>query len=162
MVIEEFANRIKQVGVLYVDVYPYFIDPTGNITFLVLKRRDDVQLPGSWQAISGKIWQNEKIRHAFIRQVKDKTGLLPVELFKIDNVNVFYDDYYDTMVPAAACRLESQRVTLDPSLHTEYRWIRADEAALLLVWPNQLKNINQIREAVASSSFSLFHKLSIS
>jgi hypothetical protein len=44
-------------------------------------------------------------------------------LYKLDTVNIFYDEFYDTvmLVPAAAARLASRDVKLDTSLHCEHR-----------------------------------------
>ena len=49
-----FGELLRPVGVLYVDVYP-FRRCSGGVEFLVVRRRDDVVMPGSWQALSGKL-----------------------------------------------------------------------------------------------------------
>ena len=113
MSLESFKNRIKPLGVLYVDIYPYRLDSTGNPEFLALKRNNTVELASTWQAISGKIHEDETIRAAMWRQCEEKLGLTPKRLFKIDFVNVFYDDFYDTVmhVPTAAAELSDSQTT---------------------------------------------------
>src|SRR5215211_1163838 len=42
--------------ILYVDVYPYWIDPgSGEARFLALHRHENVQLGDTWQPVCGKI-----------------------------------------------------------------------------------------------------------
>jgi ADP-ribose pyrophosphatase YjhB (NUDIX family) len=163
--IEQFSNRVKAVGVLYVDLYPYYLDPaSGEVYFLLLKRRADVELPGSWQAVSGKIRERERIRQAFVRQLAEKTGLVPVELFKLDHVSMFYDDHYDAvmLVPTAACRVESMDVTLDASLHAEHRWVPSSEVGKFVVWENQVQVMHSVEAMVRNSKhISQFHRLAI-
>jgi dATP pyrophosphohydrolase len=162
---EKFASRAKSVGVLYVDLYPYFLDEaSGEPLFLLLKRRGDGELQDSWQAISGKIKESEKIRHAFIRQLKEKTGLVPLELYKLDHVSMFYDDYYDTvmLVPNAICRVASMDVTLDCSVHVDFKWVRVAETSSFVVWDNQLQVLATIEALVRNPGrLSKFHRLSL-
>lgn len=164
MSLEKFKDRVKPVGVLYVDVYPYNIDSQGNVKYLILRRNVGVELEGSWQQVTGKIMEGEKIRQSFLRQVKDKTGQIPTKLFKIEKVSTYYDDYYDTvmMVPCAACELEIRSVQLDDSLHKEYKWADFEEAMDLLLWHNQKEALQIIDRMVNNPSLiSKFHYLKI-
>lgn len=164
MNIDDFQARSKRPGILYVDVYPFHLDEQGLLRFLVLRRRDDVQLPGSWQPVSGKIREGERIREAFVRQVRIKTGQAPVELYKLDIVNSFYDDYYDTVmfVPCAACRLPTTDVTFSEEFHQDARWVTKDEASALLEWAVQIECIEQVSRRLSSSGgFGRFHALPV-
>ena len=107
MTIEQFHSRLRPAGLLYVDVYPYFLPAGGGLEFLLLKRRADVVLPGVWQPVSGKIKEGEKFSEAFVRQAVEKTGQLPMRAFALDTVNAYFDTHYDTvmLVPSAACGL---------------------------------------------------------
>lgn len=147
-VIDKFKESLKFPIILYVDVYPYIISKKGEVLFLVLKRRDDVLLAGNWQVVCGKIKEGEKIKDAFARQVQSKTGQLPKELYKLDFINTFYDDYYDSilMVPCAAANLKTTDIHIDTNLHTEYKWVNYTEACQLLVWENQKKCFNLVKE----------------
>ncbi len=164
MNIDQFKGRLKTVGVLYVDVYPYCIDRQGDIKFLVLKRKTDVELPDSWQAVSGKIKKNEKIKHAFFRQVEEKTGQRPLESFKLDTINIFYDDYYDTVmfVPIAGVKIEESPIVLSEKLHVDYKWLTTAEAKDYFIWPKQIECIDIITRIVKNSGndlFKMFRKL---
>ena len=123
-----FSDRIKPLGVLYVDVYPYAYTDDGDLEFLLFRRLSSVVMPGQWQPICGKIKKDERISEAFHRQVVKKTGSPPLNLFKIDHVNIFFDDFYDTImfVPSAACEVQRQ-VTLDSSLHDDAMFVKSSQ-----------------------------------
>jgi hypothetical protein len=96
--------------------------------------------------VCGKIAKDEQIRTAFVRQVCEKTGQQPTELYKLDTVNVFYDECYDTvmLVPAAAARLASRDVRLDTSLHCEHRWVRGQDVEQYLQFSKQVECLRMI------------------
>jgi len=160
--LENFSDRLRPAATLYVDVYPYVVDASGRAHFLLLKRHADVELAGSWQQVSGKIAKGERIREAFIRQVKIKTGQTPLELYKLDFVNTFYDDFYDAVmfVPTAACRLASDAVIVS-EYHSEHRWVTAEESRLFLEWPNQVLCIETISAQLSRGGFGKFYVLPI-
>jgi 8-oxo-dGTP pyrophosphatase MutT (NUDIX family) len=145
---------MKSVGVLYVDTYPFRVSSSNKIEFLLLKRIQDVVMPNVWQFVSGKIKENETIKEAFIRQTTEKTGLKLLNLFKIDFVNTFYDDYYDTvmLVPCAAAELTPGNVVLSEKLHCEYKWASLSLVEELIPWSEQLV---ALRKANAIAKFHL-------
>ena len=164
MDIEDYRDRVKRAGILYVDVYPFLTMGGGEPEFLIFKRRDDVPLPSSWQPACGKIKKDETIRSAFSRQVCKKTGEQPVELYRINIVNVFYDDFYDTvmMVPAAAARLEARDVQIDPSIHCDHRWVRCEDIEAFLEWPKQVECIRAIQDfLLGNRTSSMIQRLGI-
>ena len=140
---KEVESRKKAVGTFYVDIYP-FVQVDGILKTLILKRRADVVMPNTWQHISGKIQVGEKISQAFFRQVIKKTGQKAKAMFKVDFVNIFYDQYYDTvmMVPVAIAELADQKIEIDESLHEDYLWVGLDEAKTYFEWQNQKKSID--------------------
>ena len=157
----KFHKRFKKsVGVLYIDLYPY-CQENEQIDFLIMQRNMKVELPGTWQAISGKIKDNETIKDAFWRHPIEKTGVEPSKIFKIDFINTFYDNYYDTvmMVPVAACELPHKDIKIS-ELHIGYEWINNKKVKEKLIWPNQHKSIDMIVDMLKSSKkITEFHLL---
>jgi 8-oxo-dGTP pyrophosphatase MutT (NUDIX family) len=151
--INDFADRVRPVGVLYVDVHPFRISASGEVMFLLLRRGEGMPLAGQWQTVSGKIQKGERIADAFARQVRKKTGCLPTRLFKMAEVTTFYDEYYDTvmMVPGAAARLDEEaEIQIDRSLHVEHRWVDLADAGRLLPWSGQHRALSVIASTVAT------------
>lgn len=139
---------------MYIDVYPYIINDQGEIYFLLLKRKDNVPLPCDWQAVSGKIKENERIKDAFVSQVQSKTGQIPHYVYKLDFINTFYDEHYDSilMVPCAAAKLNSKHIEINRRLHSEYQWATYEEACKLLAWNNQKKCLSLIKDLAENDS----------
>ena len=155
--IGDFADRMRPIGVLYVDVHPFRVAESGEAEFLLLRRAEGVPLPGQWQTVSGKIRKGERIADAFARQVFGKTGSRPAQLFKLAEVTTFYDEYYDTvmMVPGAAARLDGRdEIRLDGSLHVEHRWVDLVEATRLLPYSGQRRAVSVIAAMVAADGES--------
>jgi len=159
--IDNYADRLKTVGVLYVDLYPFRKTSKGDFEYLLFRRNDKVELANTWQTISGKIEKDERISEAFSRLAKKRTGVNPKKIIKLQTVNMFYDEYYDTvmLVPTSACELAEDDEVVISDLHTEYRWSSKEEALDLLIWPNQKKVIELI-EVTCKSMSSDFSKYS--
>lgn len=151
MRIDDYQERLRPIGVLYVDAYPFVFDHDGAKRFLLLRRSRDVVNPGAWQAVSGKIAKDERIEHAFTRQVQKKTGTTPQQLFKLSRVSTFYDEYYDTVmiVPAVGALMPVTDVTIDEELHVEFGWFAAKEARAMLQFSSQRKAIRAINRSLA-------------
>lgn len=142
MRIDEFQERLRPVGVFYVDVHPARWREDGTLEFLLLRRLSTnpaVPMPGEWQTVSGKLLHGERISVAFARQVHDKTGNWPSQLFKFRSVAQFYDDNYDTvmLVPNAVAIMPPGPVELDQTLHDEFVWLPAKDALEKLIYPTQ-------------------------
>lgn len=151
MSIEEYADRMKPAGVLYVDVYPYRVLPDRRVEFLMLQRRSDVVMPSRWQAVSGKLRKGETIQAAFVRQLKKKTGRDIESVQPLSLVNVYYDAHYDTvmMVPAASARLTGDVIVLDETLHVAHQWCGIDQAKEYLPWPVPRASLDEIVASVS-------------
>jgi dATP pyrophosphohydrolase len=151
MSIDRYREQLKPAGILYVDVYPYHLSDTGEPRFLLLRRVETGEMPGSWQPVSGKLQEGETIHAGFLRQVRVKTGHRPIELHKLDFVNTFYDAFYDTVmfVPSAACRLAGLDVTIAAKHHQDFRWVSASEAERLLDWPAQGQCIRDVNRRLS-------------
>jgi ADP-ribose pyrophosphatase YjhB (NUDIX family) len=155
--IGEYADRIRPIGVLYVDVHPFRVSERQGLEYLLLRRVEGVPLAGQWQTVSGKIQQGERIADAFVRQVRKKTGQDPLRIFKLAEVTTFYDEYYDTvmMVPGAAAELSGDHeVRIDPSLHRESRWANEQLARELLPWPAQRRALSTISAMISAGGVS--------
>ncbi|MEP6934722.1 MAG: NUDIX domain-containing protein, partial [Nitrospirota bacterium] len=115
--------------------------------FVLFKRRSDVVMPGIWQPISGKILKDETIKQALFRQVEKKTGNRALRMFKLDEVNAYYDDYYDTvmLVPSAASLILAD-IQLDKDLHDQCTFVLPDELPGLIYFPNQLRGFRLVKE----------------
>ena len=132
-----------------------------GIEFLLLKRADNQVYPGLWQMVTGKIKENEKAFETAIREIKEETGLTPLQLWVAPTVNSFYEpkNEYICLLPVFAARVEADKIQLSDE-HTEYKWVNKEEAQKLLAWEGQRKAV-QIIEDYFLNEKSFFHFVEI-
>ena len=125
-----------------------FREAVSGIEFLLLKRNEKQSYPGLWQMVTGKIEGKEKAHQTALREIKEETGLLPVQLWVAPTINSFYEpkDEYICLLPVFAARVEREAKVILSEEHTEYKWVRKDEAKKLLAWPGQRDAVDIIED----------------
>ena len=81
---------MNQIKVRVVDCYVYRRIDDG-ILFLLMKRNLNKIYEHLWQGVAGKIEEGETSSEAAIRELKEETGLSPVNMFVADHVSKFYE-----------------------------------------------------------------------
>lgn len=138
-----------------------FRETEKGIEFLLLKRSEGQPYPGLWQMVTGKIKSNEKAYQTALREIKEETGLTPVQFWVAPTVNSFYEPIGENicLIPVFAARVESDKIKLS-SEHTEYQWVDKSAAQKLLAWEGQRKAV-QIIEDYFLSEKSFLHFVEI-
>lgn len=134
----------------HVDSYPYRWKD-GKPLYLLLKRKSDSVYGHLWQGVAGKREGNETAAEAVLRELREETGLIPVRMFVADHVSHFYQTHGDLMhlVPVFGVEVESKEVQLSEE-HTEYRWLRRDDALKRLSWKQQKESISVLHEMLTN------------
>src|SRR5512139_3069236 len=134
-----------------------FRESKNRIEFLLLKRSEGQPYSGLWQMVTGKIKSGEKAHQTALREIKEETGLTPLQLWVAPTVNSFYEpkDEYICLLPVFTARVESDQVKLSDE-HTEYQWVDKSKAQKLLAWEGQRKAV-QIIEDYFLNEKSFFH-----
>jgi len=131
-----------------IDAYVYI--PTYNgLLFLLLKRAKTKMYEHIWQGVAGKIEKGEKSWEAAKRELQEETGLKPDKMFIVDHVSKFYEQMDDriNLVPVFGIEVNTQEVVLSDE-HSEYKWVKIDEALDLLVWKGQKQAIKIVNDMV--------------
>lgn len=138
-----------------------FRESERGIEFLLLKRSKGQPYPGLWQMVTGKIKENEKAYQTAIREIKEETGLSPLQLWVAPTVNSFYEpkDEYICLLPVFAARVKANEIKLSDE-HTDYQWVDKSTAQKLLAWEGQRKAV-QIIEDYFLNEKSFFHFVEI-
>ena len=118
----------------------------GEIEFLLLKRSPDQYYPNLWQMVSGKIKENETAYNAALREIKEETDLTPEKFWVAPTVNSFYspDKDYICLLPVFAVKVNYNCEIKISNEHTEYKWVKSDEAKQLLAWDGHRKSVDVI------------------
>ena len=131
-----------------IDSYVYKKSNNG-FDFLILKRADTKIYEHLWQGVAGKIEKGESAWQTAIRELKEETGLNPLNIFVADHVSRFYETNGDriNLVPVFGIEVESKDVILSEE-HVDFKWVDYIEAKNTLVWNGQktgLKIVNAMK-----------------
>ena len=142
---------MNEVKVRVVDCYIYR-HTTDGIRFLLMKRNLNKIYEHLWQGVAGKIERGETSSEAAIRELKEETGLSPVNIFVADHVSRFYEVHGDriNLVPVFGIEVDSENVILSEE-HISYKWADIDEALNTLVWNGQKKGIQTVHDMVINN-----------
>jgi dihydroneopterin triphosphate diphosphatase len=137
----------------------YVARPTADGTsheFLQLRRRADDFMGGTWQAIYGQSEGDESPVKAVVRELHEEAGLTPRELYRLDQVSVFYIASTDTLwhcVPFCALVAGDQPVVLNDE-HDDFRWVSAADADRLFMWKDNRDAIADILRFILTDSLA--------
>lgn len=136
-----------------VDVY-VFRRVNSNVQFLILRRRADVALGNTWQAIHGSIEPGEKAVDAALRELEEHTGFAPERFYSADFINQFYDHQSDTVVlaPTFAARVSNNAKPRLSSEYSDYAWCDLDETIGRLLWSGQRWAARHIFDVIAMNN----------
>ena len=124
--------------------------------YLLLKRSSEQMYPGIWQCVTGKIEAGEKPHETALRELKEETGLTPLTIWTVDQVNHSFEAKQNRMnlIPIFGVEVESEIVILSTE-HTEYKWCKIDEGVDLLLWNQQKQGLKTFHKMITEESKKL-------
>lgn len=142
---------MTDIKVRVVDCYVYRHTNDG-IRFLLMKRNLNKMYEHLWQSVAGKIESGETASETAIRELKEETGLNPINMFVADHVSRFYETHGDriNLVPVFGIEVDSDEVNLSEE-HIDCKWVSIDEALDKLIWSGQKKGIQTVYDMVTSN-----------
>ena len=120
----------------------------GKVEFLALKRSKESYYPNIWQMVTGAIKKNEKAYECAIREIKEETGLSPIKLWALPNVNSYYSASEDAiiLIPVFAAEIGNSCEVAISNEHSEYEWMDKTKFISCLAWPGQKKSVEVLYE----------------
>ncbi len=133
----------------FISVYP-FSQELARIKILLLKRRSNLTLGDTWQAVHGGIEEGETTVQAEFRELKEETGFTTEELYGLDP-EMLYDSEYDCIqiIPAFAAKMRAYSTPKLSKEHMDFEWLSFEEALKRVIWDNQKRRIEEINRIVA-------------
>ena len=124
--------------------------------YLLLKRSPEQIYPGIWQCVTGKIEAGEKPHETALRELNEETGLTPLSMWTVDQVNHFFEAEQNRMnlIPVFGVEVESEMVILSTE-HTEYKWCKIDEGVDFLLWNQQKQGLKTFHKMITEKSKKL-------
>jgi dATP pyrophosphohydrolase len=139
------------IKVRVVDCYVYR-KINNEILFLLMKRNMNKIYEHLWQGVAGKIEQGETASEAAIRELKEETGLAPLNMFVADHVSKFYEVHGDriNLVPVFGIEVDSEEVILSVE-HIDYKWVDINKALKTLVWNGQKEGLQTVNDMIINN-----------
>jgi 8-oxo-dGTP pyrophosphatase MutT (NUDIX family) len=150
-----------------VECWVFRVDPaTGGVEILLLRRAAHRIFPGLWQCVTGGVEPGERIPMAALREVEEETGfgVAAIEAFyDLDQVAPFFDEGSDAVVVSAifAVRVRADAVARASHEHDAMRWVPADEAPSLAIWPSYAESVRRVREALGDPALERWFRLDL-
>ncbi|GMV95867.1 MAG: hypothetical protein AMXMBFR83_02360 [Phycisphaerae bacterium] len=121
-----------------------------GVEFLLLRRSPGEYLGGTWQAVHGRIEPGETAWQTALRELREETGLTPIELYQIDAVNTFYMAADDVVhhCPCFAAEVGGQAGVVLDAEHEAFEWVSAEDAMRRFIWPGQRRAVREIIEEI--------------
>ncbi len=142
---------VTAIRVSLVDVY-VLRGKESTLECLVLRRGSGGRCPGSWETVHGHIEAGERPAEAAARELLEETGLVPVQLYNVSRVELFYQHRTDevALVPVFTAFVALQsHVRLGPE-HDHFDWLPVPDARSRFAWPRERRALDDI--------VALFHR----
>ncbi len=122
-----------------------------DLEFLLLKRASNEKYPDLWQMVTGSI-ENEDAHQTALREINEETSLTPIKFWVVPNINSFYSPERDVivMIPVFAVLVDENQKVIISEEHSEFKWVKKEEAIKLLAWPGQRNSVEIIYEYFAN------------
>jgi len=122
-----------------------------RIEFLCLRRAPKrAVLPGVWQPITGKRERGERAPAAALRELREETGLVPVRLWALEHVTLYYDHARDALrvLPVFAAEVASGAKVKLSAEHDRWQFLGARAAGRRYLWESQRAALAALRREV--------------
>jgi len=116
------------------------IRPAGrSFEFLQLRRSAEDYLGGTWQTVRGSAEPGETSAQTALRELKEETGLTPVEFYTLGICENCYIAPADTLFhsPTFVALVNLNDAVILDREHDAFRWISRQEVADQFMWPSE-------------------------
>src|SRR5262245_8219795 len=123
-----------------VSVFVARFSPDGRShEFLQLRRAAEDYMGNTWQIVRGGVEPNESYARAALREMREESGLQPMELYRLGSVESFYTAFDDTLWHSVAfCAIVSREATVKLNdEHDDFRWIGRDRIENETMWASE-------------------------
>lgn len=146
---------MPEISTQIVQVFP-FRRAAAGVEWLLLRRRPSSRLGGTWQAVQGKIEPGEKAWQSGLRELREETGLTPLQFWQLDSVDSYYVAAADrvTLAVCFAAEVPAGAAVQLCAEHTEFHWRATPDALREFLWPGQRRALHEITDHILSGAAS--------
>ncbi len=139
---------------------------SSTLEILMMRRSPGRILPGLWQCVSGSLETGESVAAGALRELREETGFGALEIvgfYDLDQVNQFHEPSVEAILSSAvfAVRVGSVAEAVLSHEHDAGRWVSAQEALRLAVWPAYRESIGRIVDNLLDPERAIWFELTI-
>jgi dATP pyrophosphohydrolase len=125
-----------------------------SLECLVLRRGKGGRCPGSWETVHGHIEAAERPAGAAARELEEETGLIPIRLYNLSRVELFYQHRTDevALVPVFAAFVAGDATVRLGTEHDSFEWLSPPDAGRRFAWPRERRALDDIVTLLESGS----------
>ncbi len=122
----------------------------GTHELLQLRRAPGEALAGAWSVVRGGIEAGETAWQAALRELREETGLRPLEFYQLDTIDLFYLVAGDSLwhVPGFCAVVGRGAVVTLNEEHDDYRWIDRSAAQRDFLWPGERRQVEELAREI--------------
>jgi dATP pyrophosphohydrolase len=137
-----------------IDVYPYRINTSGKVEFLILLRSATKIYADQWRMIGGKVKEGEAYWQAALREVEEELGSKPDRFWTLPSLNQFYEASSDQIhiIPAFAAEYNMEMKPVLDDEHRDFKWISNHEIEKFIHWPEQQRLMKMLNHIIESNT----------
>ena len=141
----------------------YVVCKTPDGPRYLLIRRCGKDWPGTWQAVTGGIDDGETAAETALREIREETGLDPIEMYCANGVEAFYIPARKQIgfAPVFIAFVEKLNVRLSPTEHDAYEWLPFESARQRLKWDEQRRMISLVHECYVEQTSDDLHRIDV-
>jgi dATP pyrophosphohydrolase len=130
----------------YVSCFVVRTSASTSHDFLQVLRVRGKYMGETWQLVTGGIDDGETAWQAALRELKEETGLVPIEFYQVDVLNTFYLAQTDSIsISPMFCAIvpADAQVQLNHE-HTDFRWVPRVEMESRVMWPGERAALREL------------------
>jgi dihydroneopterin triphosphate diphosphatase len=118
----------------------------GGHELLQLRRAPDEVLAGAWTPVRGGIEKGETAWQAALRELREETGLAPLEFFQLDTIDLFYLVAGDSLwhVPGFCAVVGRDAEVVLNEEHDAHRWTPRARIDADFLWPGERQQLAEL------------------
>ena len=118
----------------------------GGHELLQLRRAPGEKLAGAWAVVRGAIEPGETAWQAALRELREETGLSPLEFFQLDTIDLFYLAAGDGLwhVPGFCAIVGRDVEIVLNEEHDAFRWVLRSRIDADFLWPGERAQLAEL------------------